>query len=90
MGVIRRAVVGEPVHGEPDFHYSLWERPDLRKRRVLRHRNETSVQVIADGLAWSVAVSLDRIMPTDILGGTIRPAVLDEYAGDMNRQAVGG
>jgi hypothetical protein len=63
-----------------DFLGTLWERPDVRKRWILRQRNEASVKEIADALAWSVAVSLDRILPTDILGATIRHAVLDDFA----------
>ncbi|MCC9707294.1 hypothetical protein E4N62_19645 [Streptomyces sp. MNU76] len=63
-----------------DFLNTLWERPDVRKRWILRQRNEASVKEVADKLAWSVAVSLDRILPTDILGATIRHAVLDDFA----------
>lgn len=68
-----------------DFRRSLWERPDWRKRWVLRHRNEESVGEIADDLAWTVAVSMDRILPTNLLSATIRHAVLDEFADDLER-----
>lgn len=68
-----------------DFHRSLWGRPDWRKRWVLRHRNEAAVQEIADDLAWSVAISLKKILPVDLLSATIRHAVLDEYASSLSR-----
>jgi hypothetical protein len=63
-----------------EFFHALWERPDRRRRWVLRHRNEAAVREVADNLAWTVAVSLDRVIPTDALGATIRHAVLDEFA----------
>jgi hypothetical protein len=63
-----------------DFFAALWERPDVRKRWVLRQRNEAAVREVADGLAWSVAANVNRILPTDILGPTIRHAVLDDFA----------
>ncbi|MFF2518881.1 hypothetical protein [Streptomyces sp. NPDC058086] len=63
-----------------DFHSTLWGRPDVRKRWVLRQRNETSVREISDALAWSVAASLDRILPTDILGPTVEGTVLNDFA----------
>ncbi|MGW2749255.1 hypothetical protein ACWC5O_45155, partial [Streptomyces sp. NPDC001450] len=63
-----------------DFQNTLWGRPDVRKRWILRQRNETSVREVADTLAWSVAVSLDRILPTDLLGPTIVGAVLNDFA----------
>jgi hypothetical protein len=66
-----------------DFRRSLWERPDWRKRWVLRHRNEESVGEIADDLAWTVAVGMDRILPSNLLSATLRHAVLDEFARDM-------
>ncbi|MFI0218860.1 hypothetical protein [Streptomyces lydicus] len=63
-----------------DFHDTLWDRPDVRKRWILRQRNETAVREVADALAWNVAVSLDRILPTDILGPTVEGAVLNDLA----------
>ncbi|MER5617548.1 hypothetical protein, partial [Streptomyces sp. NPDC002215] len=63
-----------------NFLSTLWERPDVRRRWILRQRNEASVREVADTLAWSVAVSLDRILPTNILGPTVRHAVLDDFA----------
>lgn len=60
-----------------DFLGTLWERPDVRKRWILRQRNEASVREVADSLAWSVAVSLDHILPTNILGPTIRSPTRD-------------
>ncbi|MFI9835242.1 hypothetical protein ACIHIX_47150 [Streptomyces sp. NPDC051913] len=58
----------------------MWKRPDIRKRWVLRHRNEPAVREIADRLAFEVADSLSRIIPTDALGPTIRYAVLEDFA----------
>ncbi|MFC9241591.1 hypothetical protein ACFTZK_34815 [Streptomyces decoyicus] len=63
-----------------DFYYTLWGRPDVRKRWILRQRNETSVREVSDALAWNVAVSLERILPTDILGPTVEGAVLNDLA----------
>ncbi|MFC8765853.1 hypothetical protein ACFUAG_34770 [Streptomyces sp. NPDC057193] len=67
-------------HFADDFHGTLWGRPDIRKRWVLRARNEDSVREIADALAWNVADSLDRILPTQLLGPTIENAVLHDFA----------
>lgn len=63
-----------------DFHDTLWGRPDVRKRWVLRHRNEDAVREISDTLAWNVANSLDSILPTEMLGYTIENAVLADFA----------
>lgn len=62
------------------FFSFLWKRPDIRKRWVLRQRNEPSVREVADQLAFEVADSLRRIIPTDALGPTIRHAVLEDFA----------
>ncbi|MGQ4517349.1 helix-turn-helix transcriptional regulator [Streptomyces sp. DW26H14] len=62
------------------FFSFLWKRPDIRKRWVLRHRNEPNVREMADQLAFEVADGLKRIIPTDALGPTIRHAVLDDFA----------
>ncbi|MFJ3310856.1 hypothetical protein ACIPSA_49575 [Streptomyces sp. NPDC086549] len=67
-------------HFADDFRSLLWDRPDVRKRWILRARNEDSVREVADALAWDVAVSLDRILPTDLLGPTILSAVLNDFA----------
>ncbi|MGW9069515.1 MerR family transcriptional regulator [Streptomyces yangpuensis] len=67
-------------HFAADFHGTLWERPDVRKRWVLRARNEGSVREVADALAWNVAVSLDRVLPTEPLGHTVVDAVLHSFA----------
>ncbi|MEE4597576.1 hypothetical protein V2J94_37835 [Streptomyces sp. DSM 41524] len=61
-----------------DFHHTLWDRPDVRKRWVVRQRNEQSVAEIANELAWSVAASLDRIIPTQHLGGVVQGAVMHD------------
>lgn len=53
-----------------------WKRPDIGKRWGLRHRNKPSVREVADQLAFEVADSLRRIIPTDALGPTVRHAVL--------------
>ncbi|MDT0616117.1 hypothetical protein [Streptomyces lancefieldiae] len=50
-------------HFADDFRSLLGDRPDVRKRWVLRSRNEDSVREVANALAWDVAVSLDRICP---------------------------
>ncbi|MEU9998087.1 hypothetical protein [Streptomyces sp. NPDC050848] len=63
-----------------DFHDTLWGRPDVRKRWILRARNEDSVREISDALAWNVASSLDRVLPTHLLGNTIENAVLHDFA----------
>jgi len=63
-----------------DFHHTLWGRPDVRKRWILRERSEGSVREVSDDLAWTVAVSLDRILPTDVLGPTVQGAVLNSLA----------
>jgi hypothetical protein len=65
------------------FFSFLWKRPDIRKRWVLRHRNEPSVREVADQLAFEVADSLRRIIPTDALGPTIRHAVLEDFASSL-------
>ncbi|MFE2325298.1 hypothetical protein ACFXD5_15485 [Streptomyces sp. NPDC059385] len=67
-------------HFAADFHGTLWERPDVRKRWILRARNEASVREVSDALAWTVAVSLDRILPTHLLGPTVMDAVLHSLA----------
>ncbi|MGW9241299.1 hypothetical protein ACWGRL_21660 [[Kitasatospora] papulosa] len=79
-----------------DFQHTLFDRPDVRKRWVLRQRNKESVAEIAGELAWSVAVSLERIIPTEHLGRTVRAAVLydwqdslDMFAGDEDDRAAG-
>ncbi|MFE3591371.1 hypothetical protein ACFXOY_28145 [Streptomyces niveus] len=41
-----------------DFQHTLFDRPDVRKRWVLRQRNKESVAEIAGELPWSVAASL--------------------------------
>lgn len=63
-----------------DFQHTLFDRPDVRKRWVLRQRNKESVAEVANELAWSVAVSLDRIIPTEYLGAVVRNAVLHDFA----------
>ncbi|MEV5124737.1 hypothetical protein AB0K49_18405 [Streptomyces decoyicus] len=70
-----------------DFQYTLWGRPDVRKRWILRQRNETSVREVSDVLAWNVAVSLERILPTDILGPTVEGAVLNDLAESIAARA---
>ncbi|AWZ07402.1 MULTISPECIES: hypothetical protein [unclassified Streptomyces] len=63
-----------------DFQHALFDRPDMRKRWVLRHRNKESVAQIASELAWSVGAGLDQIVPTEHLGRTVRAAVLHDFA----------
>ncbi|MFD8439965.1 hypothetical protein ACFV2I_33360 [Streptomyces microflavus] len=62
-----------------DFHHTLFDRTDVRKRWVLRQRNKESVAEVVDALAWSVAVSLDEIVPTEHLGRTVRASVLFDF-----------
>ncbi|MFJ6760759.1 hypothetical protein ACIQNK_37815 [Streptomyces sp. NPDC091273] len=81
-------------HFAADFHGTLWERPDVRKRWVLRARNEGSVREVSDALTWTVAVSLDRILPTEFLGSTVVDAVLHSFADavemDCNKESREG
>ncbi|WP_331741310.1 hypothetical protein OG760_37245 (plasmid) [Streptomyces sp. NBC_00963] len=63
-----------------DFQSTLWGRPDVRKRWILRQRNEASVREVSDALAWNVAVSMDRVLPTDMLGPVVRGAVLNNFS----------
>ncbi|MFI6125381.1 hypothetical protein ACIBCU_37665 [Streptomyces sp. NPDC051064] len=69
-----------------DFQHTLFDRPDVRKRWVLRHRNKESVTEVANELSWSVAASLDRIIPTQDLGQVIQGAVLRDL-GDYAEEA---
>ncbi|MFE6808646.1 hypothetical protein ACFVEN_44385 [Streptomyces sp. NPDC057681] len=73
-----------------NFQGTLWERPDVRKRWILRSRNEAAVQEVSDVLAWNVATSLKSVLPTDLLGPTIRHAVLDDFAGMLDRKTRRG
>lgn len=68
------------------FHAALWGHPARRKLWALRYRSEPVVRQVADELGWTVAASLDRIVPTDALAITIRHAVLDEFATSHDRQ----
>lgn len=72
-----------------DFQHTLFDRPDVRKRWVLRHRNKESVTEIAGQLAWSVGASLDQIVPTEHLGRTVRAAVLHDFAETVEMFAEG-
>ncbi|MFD3484981.1 helix-turn-helix transcriptional regulator [Streptomyces sp. NPDC058665] len=63
-----------------DFQHTLFDRPDVRKRWVLRQRNQESVAEIAGELSWSVASSLDRIIPTEDLGAVVQRAVMADLA----------
>ncbi|QLH19474.1 hypothetical protein [Streptomyces sp. Rer75] len=63
-----------------DLHHTLWDRPDVRKRWVLRQRNTESVAEIANELAWSLAASLDRIIPTQHLGRVVQGTVMHDFA----------
>ncbi|GAA5015363.1 helix-turn-helix transcriptional regulator [Actinopolymorpha pittospori] len=62
------------------FHYSLWERPQVRKRWALRWRKRDAVRDVAENLAWNVAASLDTIVPTRAVADTIKVAVLNDFA----------
>ncbi|MFE5666038.1 helix-turn-helix transcriptional regulator [Streptomyces niveus] len=69
-----------------DFQHTLFDRPDVRKRWVLRQRNKESVAEIAGELSWSVAASLDRIIPTEALGAVVQRAVMADL-GDYAEEA---
>ncbi|MGA5520061.1 hypothetical protein ACPCK2_28060 [Streptomyces pseudogriseolus] len=56
------------------FFSFLWKRPDIRKRWVLRQRNELSVREVADQLAFEVANSLKRITPHRLPTPSDRPS----------------
>ncbi|MEU7983210.1 hypothetical protein AB0B63_32415 [Micromonospora sp. NPDC049081] len=68
------------------FTIDLWDRDSNRKRFALRWRTKAAVREIAHDVAWTAAASLDRIVPLDDLGATIRAAVLFEFA-DWQRTA---
>jgi hypothetical protein len=61
-----------------NFRSMLWDHPDRRKRWALRWRTEAAVQDIAKTLGWTVAASVDRIVPVDDLAVTIQLAFLHE------------
>ncbi|MBO4160093.1 helix-turn-helix transcriptional regulator [Micromonospora antibiotica] len=68
------------------FTIDLWDRDSNRKRFALRWRTKAAVREVAHDVAWTAAASLDRIVPLDDLGATIRAAVLFEFA-DWQRTA---
>ncbi|MBF8194003.1 hypothetical protein ITP53_51680 [Nonomuraea sp. K274] len=72
------------------FMSHLWERPDWRKRWTLRWRTETAVREVAKDLSWSVAASLDGIIPMQQLTLTVEHAVLDEIASGLELEQSGG
>ncbi|WP_331727312.1 hypothetical protein OG871_40025 (plasmid) [Kitasatospora sp. NBC_00374] len=67
------------------FFHALW-RPAMRKRWVLRSRNETDVQDVANELAWSVAANLNELIPAEPLSATVRHAVLDVWSDSLELQ----
>lgn len=60
------------------FTTDLWTRPHIRKRWALRYRTQDSVERVAEELGWTVAASLDRIVPIHALAVTLRHAILNE------------
>lgn len=74
------------------FFSYLWENPTRRKLWALRHRNEDTVRQTADALAWQVSRNLDKIVPFEALGFTIRHALLDElaYSQQLHRKTHNG
>src|SRR5699024_11022939 len=68
----------------------LWDNPERRKRWALRHRTPEQVQRTSQDLAWSVAVSLDRIIPMPALTAVVRMAVISEFSGDAQECAKEG
>jgi hypothetical protein len=68
------------------FFSFLWKRPDIRKRWVLRHRNEPAVREVA----FEVADNLRQIIPTDALGPTLRHAVMEDFTTSLRSQGRRG
>ncbi|MFE7712909.1 hypothetical protein ACFU6I_45930 [Streptomyces sp. NPDC057486] len=48
-----------------DFRHTLWGRPDVRKRWILRQRNETSVREVSDTLAPHTGQRQLHVMSND-------------------------
>jgi hypothetical protein len=65
------------------FFSRLWTAAGMRQRWAIRFRSENQVRKIAEDLGWSVAGSLDAIVPIEELGFTIKHAVLDEFGYEM-------
>jgi hypothetical protein len=66
-----------------EFTALLWDSPERRKRWALRHRTPEQVHRTAEDLAWSVADSLDELIPMNALTSVVRMSVLHEFAGDV-------
>lgn len=65
------------------FASQLWDSPERRKLWALRHRSAEQVRRTSSDLAWSVAVSLEDIVPLQPLAAVIRAAVLSDFADDV-------
>lgn len=72
------------------FTSQLWGNPERRKRWALRHRTPEQVQRTAQDLAWSVAVSLDRIIPVPELTTVVRMTVISEFSEDVREREEEG
>lgn len=66
------------------FFSVLWENPSLRKRWALRWRNSDAVRELAEGLALDVVTDLRGIVPVHDIGSTIRHAILDDWASQLD------
>lgn len=56
----------------------LWDNPDRRRRWALRWRTRSAVDEVASYLGWTVAASVDRIVPIEQLAFTLEKALLHE------------
>jgi hypothetical protein len=62
------------------FLMDLWDRPGWRKRWALRYRTAPAVRDVATALGWTVAASLEQIVPLKPLADTLGYALLDELS----------
>lgn len=60
------------------FRSLLWDNPDRRRRWALRWRTRTAVDEVASYLGWTVAASVDHIVPIEELAFTLQTALLRE------------
>jgi hypothetical protein len=70
------------------FTSNLWENPTIRKRFALRWRTQAAVHDVAHDLSWTVAASLNKIVPMGDLSDTVRAAVLYELLDWQQTQGV--
>jgi hypothetical protein len=77
-GGCRRTTLVASLAIRQTIGYNLWENPTIRKRFALRWRTPAGVHDVAHDLSWTVAASLNKIIPMEDLGDTIQAAVLYE------------